>query len=342
MSVSVRKMLATLLAMLFVLSYLLPAVGIQEGRAAAAGTVAEGDYITFGSYNGNPLKWQVIKIDGNGYMLFAANSIGLKAFDAKGDGTDGRTDANREAYGSNFWKKSNLREWLNSSDTTVAYSHQKPDSGHVNNYAYAYDQEPGFLSNGNFTAQERLLIQPITHKTLLASIDGAVKDGGTAVHTYSTSSIRDAEQNYNTAYYMNVTDTVFLLSVQELIELYNRDPLTDGENFPSVSGTSYWLRDPNANFSYSQRVVNTIGFNINTSSTYNFAGVRPALYLKAGIVLSGTGTSASPYTVDAGGGTIVVYSYRNVVAGQRDDVSDIEGNSARCLRSSACGASDHD
>jgi len=287
--------------MLFVFSNLLPAVGIQEGRAAAADTVAEGDYITFGSYDGIPLKWQVIKIDGNGYMLFAADSIGLKPFDANGDGTDGRTDANREAYGSNFWEKSNLREWLNSSDTTVAYSHQKPDSSHVYNYYYAYDQEPGFLSNGNFTAQERALIQPVTHKTLLASIDGAVQDGGTAVHAYSTSSIRDAEQNYNTAYYMNVTDKVFLLSVQELIELYNRDPATDGVNFPSVSGTFYWLRDPNANLSYSQRLVNTTGSNINVSSAYNFAGVRPALYLKAGIVLSGMGTSASPYTVDAGG-----------------------------------------
>lgn len=302
MHMQARKLSLGLFTFVFLLSNLLISFGFAGEKAAAAETVELGDYITFGSYNGQPLKWQVIKIDANGYMLFAADSIGLKAFDANGDGTDGRSNDRRISGGSNFWEKSNLREWLNSSDDSVAYSHNPPSSSYVN--SNPYDQEPGFLSDGNFTSHERELIQSVTHKTLIDPLDEPVKDGGTEAHVYRTISIPNAYQNYESAFYMNVEDHVFLLSVKELIDLHNLDAQDDGKDFPHTNPSNgYWLRDAMTHNSDNVRVFyqhDSID-HVNFSGAYYSDNVRPALYLKPGIVFTGAGTLASPYTLDASG-----------------------------------------
>jgi hypothetical protein len=253
--------------------------------------------VTFGSFWGQSLKWQVIKIDANGYLLFGATSIGgAKPFDAIGDGTDGREDTDRVENGSNYWEKSNLREWLNSSQQTVTFSHQPPVASHV--HSSPYSDHPGFLADGNFTSHERALIQPVTHKSIIAPIDNTVKSGGTEEHTYGTVSIPNAYQNYDNANYRVTTDQVFLLSVKELIDLVARDAVEDGKDFPYLPG-GYWLRDAMTFGSHTVRVVsNTI---INFSNAYLSENVRPALYLKSDLVFTGTGTLASPYTIDAAG-----------------------------------------
>ena len=105
-----------------------------------------GSYVKFGTYNGVPIIWRVIAEEAGKPLLMANNALSIKAFDAKGDNTDTRGDANRLAGGSNVWEKSNLREWLNSTATTgvVTYTHATPTAGAVQFNAYA--TEPGFLN----------------------------------------------------------------------------------------------------------------------------------------------------------------------------------------------------
>lgn len=269
-----------------------------------------GDYVQFGQYSGQPVLWRVINIDGNGPMLFSKNILTLKAFDASGDNTDGRGDQARRDYGSNYWEKANIREWLNSELSTVSYSHQVPDNVHVYNYYNDYHNEAGFLTN--FTDMERQAINPVTHPVLLANVDTSVKDGGSQLHTVNES-INNVMQNYNSAYYKNVTDKVFFLSIKEMKQyIYDRgweirtypteQAVTNSEYKSSDVATDqyydYWLRDPYASHSAAPRTVYTDGNTGNRFAYKGTVGVRPALYIKPEIrALTGSGTLSDPFVI---------------------------------------------
>src|SRR5690606_3818013 len=113
---------------------------------------------------------------------------------------------------------SNIREWLNSEETNVSYTHNAPTEANVNNGQNEYADEKGFLAEGNFTATERAMLAPRTHKVLLAEIDSNVKEGGTQAHVYDNSPINETVSNYDTSYYKMLTDRVFLLSVKEIYD----------------------------------------------------------------------------------------------------------------------------
>lgn len=252
-----------------------------------------GNYIQLGTYNSKPILWRVINKDINGYMLFSENIICFKAFDASGDGAEGREDSDRLGFGSNFWEKSNLREWLNSCDKEVKYSQQPPDKAHV--LYNPYSGQPGFLYG--FTNKERDSIGEVNHKCILASIDKYVADGGTETYEYD-SKIENCVKNYDSSYYKNSTDKVFLLSTRELKKfVYDRGwryqrTLVDSDNDISW----YWLRTPFVVYSDIVRAVGQDG--VYSDDAYNgLGGVVPALYLKSKITpISGKGSKEDPYT----------------------------------------------
>lgn len=84
------------------LSWGLP-VAARELRAHASRTQLEEDaYVRLGSYQGEPLVWQVISASGGVYTLLAADTVADLPFETSG-GT----------YGDNLWETSSLRQWLN-------------------------------------------------------------------------------------------------------------------------------------------------------------------------------------------------------------------------------------
>ena len=275
-------------------------------------TIAEGKYIKFGSYLGQPIVWRVIhKEDKNGdglgdLMLLSDKIISMKPYDAK-DPAAPSTDGCRDDYGSNYWANSNIREWLNSTEATVAYSTQKPDADHVSVIGTAvnpYDTEAGFLTN--FTANERNQVISVAHKSIVDN-DNDGHDGGTAEHGYVNTGVDEsvsvgAGANYNTAYYRNTTDKIFLPSLGELAEYvdgvltypsttdyqigyttlqarnqsnYASDPAND------TTAWYYWIRDAYAANSSGGRHVNTNGA-VDSSNVYlGYEGVRPACILSS-------------------------------------------------------------
>lgn len=272
-----------------------------------------GQYIQFGSYYGEPILWRVINKNADGsLMLLAEKILSIKPFDASGDLTDGRGDADRISSGSNYWEKSNLKEWLNSESQIVNYSHQVPDATHISSENMNdYATETGFLYN--FTPSEIRAIQPVTHKSLLANTDIVVNDGGTEPQIYN-SSIASVSQNYHTAYYKSVDEKVFLLDEKELHDYvyakgydYLRKPTTKAVlnsefKFKSLlndtNNWNYWLRSPYADTSSNVRYVSYNG-GVYDACAYNIdVGVVPALNLKADIVIDGgDGSIQIPYIV---------------------------------------------
>ncbi|WP_458414532.1 DUF6273 domain-containing protein [Schinkia sp. CFF1] len=233
-------------------------------------------------------------------------------------------DSGRTSSGSNYYGTSNIREWLNSYEADVSYTHNEPNGANVNSGQNNYEDEKGFLADGNFTSVERTMIAPRTHKVLLADIDSNVKDGGTASHIYDNTPINEAVSNYDSAYYKMFTDRVFLLSVQEINNWvaargwdYKAKPtaqaVANSEFLSTGLNTSsfwyYWLNTPATN-SYDVRYVASSGTVISSFAYHRVIGVRPALNLKSEITKSsGAGTSSDPATLGTGGGTLAVGDY---------------------------------
>ncbi len=143
-------------------------------------------------------------------------------------------------------------------------------------------------------------MKPVTQKSLLAECDAieGIKIGGTEVYR-DGENINSIVQNYSTAYYENVTDTVFLLDVQQLYNVY-ANCVTLGDYY--YYGKTYlgnWLRTPSNTEDNSVNCVTNKG---SVGGKGNFAngakGVRPAFYLDlpSVVFLSGTGTSEDPYS----------------------------------------------
>lgn len=232
-------------------------------------------------------------------------------------------DTNRTNYGSNYYGTSNLREWLNSDESTVTFSHNPPISGNINGNQNAYAMEKGFLSN--FTGAEKDMIQPRANKGVIASIDNNVKDGGTALHNYNATSPQTAIQNYNDSFYKEFMDRVFLLSVKEVAEWvqgrgweYKAKPtsqaVTKSEYTSSSLNTGnfwhYWLRDSYASNSSNVRYVDSSGSVNSRHASSHYVGVRPALNLKSEISKSvGSGSLNDPATLGASGETLKVGDY---------------------------------
>ncbi|ABR47994.1 hypothetical protein Amet_1824 [Alkaliphilus metalliredigens QYMF] len=177
------------------------------------GTVGEisievGDYIQFGSYHDVPIIWRVVNIDkDDNLLLFSDKIISLKAFDAAGDY---HRDEDRIKTGSNYWKDSNIRQWLNSDEEvgTISWRQNPPTEENMFMGYAPYESEKGFLADGNFSEAERNLINPVTHKSILHHLEIDKKDGGSE-NILPNSRIREIVENYDNSYYQVVEDKVF-------------------------------------------------------------------------------------------------------------------------------------
>ncbi len=296
---------------------------VQAAPAPSTPTVNIGDYIQFGKYNNAPILWRVIhKNPTTGEPILLADRIlTLKAFDAKGNYHSGDTE--RVIYGSNYYPDSNIRQWLNSTSANsgsnlIDWLQNEPTKDNLFGANNAYHTEKGFLAHGNFTVNERALIKPYTHKVILHQADQAKKDGGTTHHAY-TALYDLIVQNYDTtAYYKNVTDSVFLLSVKQLKEWVYDNSATLGADYQIAQPTAQavtqsYHKDPqnlNSNISWFYYLNTPITFgphrvrhvakdgSVSDRMAYDdYTGVRPALQLNLNpaTLTSGSGASSTPY-----------------------------------------------
>ena len=277
-----------------------------------------GDYIKFGRYLNQDILWQVIAIENGNPVLFSNKILTLKAFSSSGDENNPcgpRADTRRNNRGSNFWATSTLRHWLNSSSNEgnvfTDYPYNPPKDKYLREGHNPYEKEAGFLSE--FTPDEKKLIQPRTHKVLLADIDvhDEVNFKGQESHTYQWGQPNEALQNYDNAYYHKVTDHVFLLSIKELYEYVLSNEIDHKlkptimaietstirpENLSSKSYWPYWLRTPSGSVSRRVRDIDAHGYVRDFDPFFSDRGIAPAISLVREIApLSGNGTKDFPF-----------------------------------------------
>lgn len=151
--------------------------------------IALGDTLVMGNYNGADIEWIVIHINENenSAVVISKNILSFKAFSGSKSsefalGEDGNhyffndpavaDDLEQQEYlwGSNIWKNSHIRTWLNSDSGIVEYEGSGPLSLTMADHSNGYNTEAGFLTS--FTAEELAAIKETTVKTAGNALTG--------------------------------------------------------------------------------------------------------------------------------------------------------------------------
>jgi hypothetical protein len=274
------------------------------------GTFKIGDYVEFGKYNDLPIMWRIIHIDEQGDpVLFSDKVLSTKVFNAEDLFKRGQFEDETYKEANNNYQESNLRQWLNSDDRVVQWTNTAPSKEYIYPESTPYDKEKGFLADGNFSALQRAMIKPITHRVVLSRDDADIpekKDGGQELYWNSHSpdsyeydwqaDVDQAVANYDRAFYQTVEDRVFVLSVKQLNDWVYQNPSKLGADFHIAS---YWLNTAN----WDGRRVHAMGDDgyVFVAEAIWEEGVRPAtvlqlssVYLKA----DGNGQETDPFVVE--------------------------------------------
>ena len=260
-----------------------------------------GEYICLGTYDNEPILWRCVDIDDNGPLMLSDRVLcDYLPYDARTSENSAtashRRNSYRSKYGSNHWRDSNMRSWLNAEEQTVTWlCGNPPKAGYVTD-GHAYDDKAGFLSG--FKKDEISAIKTVTQRSIVSHPEysaGYIDAPGIDL-PYNTD-IQTVADGYDRAYYENIIDKVFLLDVKQLNTVYrNLGGYYIARNKNGVPW-NYWLRTPITDCNHDMRYVDTRG-NIWRDAPYKgYYGVRPAFYLDAEyyIVSSGSGTESDPY-----------------------------------------------
>ena len=279
-----------------------------EAAGAEAG-VQLGDYIQLGSYENEPILWRCVSVDENGPLMLSDRVLcDSMPYDAQTseNSTSGshRRSGYRSKYGSNHWRDSDMRSWLNSDADAGQVEWlcgNPPKDGYIVGGG-AYDSKAGFL-NG-FTPDEAAAIKTVTQRSIVSHPEytAGYIDAPGADLPYNTD-IGSVADGYEGAHYENITDKVFLPDVKQLHTVYkNLGSYYIGQNRNGVNW-SYWLRTPVTDCNHDMRYVSPQGSIGRDAPCKGYYGVRPAFYLDAAYyaVTSGSGTAADPYVGAAPG-----------------------------------------
>ena len=293
-----KKTTAVLLALCMIIS-LLP----MFVQATSKPDIQVGDYIKMGTYNRASILWRCVSIDDNGPLMLADRIVDTLAYDAKtNDNSNSKSHSRsykRDDYGSNYWKDSNMRSWLNSTASAGSVDWlcgNPPKDGYVSGTS-AYNNKAGFLNE--FTKSEIAAMKTVTQRSLVShpEYNKGIVEGDANSDLYYYTDISDAVANYDNAYFETTTEKVFLLDVKQAnavwknLKSYYVAYNNDGMAWP------YWLRTPVTDCNHDMRYISSNGEVGRYAPWYSDLGVRPAFYLDSEyfVATSGTGSQSNPY-----------------------------------------------
>ena len=293
-----KKITAILLALCMAISILPMSV-----QAASKPDIKVGDYVKMGTYNNASILWRCVSIDDNGPLMLADRIIDTLAYDAKtNDNSNSKSHSRsykRDDYGSNYWKDSNMRSWLNSTAAAGKVDWlcgNPPKDGYVSG-AGAYNEKAGFLNA--FSKSEIAAMKTVTQRSLVShpEYNKGIVDGDANSDLLYYTDISEAVANYDSSYFETTTEKVFLLDVKQAnavwknLKGYYVAYNNDGMAWP------YWLRTPVTDCNHDMRYISSSGQVGRYAPWYSDLGVRPAFYLDSEyfVTTSGSGSQSSPY-----------------------------------------------
>lgn len=228
------------------------------------------DYVSFGTYQNEPIIWKVVSVESDGKILLISDKIiCFKAFDSCGENNYYHPTEDIKTFGSSEWKECTLNEWLNSPNQTVVYSHCSPSETSVYGGFNAYDNESGFLCKSNFNNEQKAMISEegvfIPSKSML-------------------------EKHIKTNKLKKECTIAAIVSDNSSFLITPNKPVW------------YWTSTAFESNNVSVTAVTSSGTFYKTLAYDSTMGVCPALYLKTNVVLSlsGTGSEDNPYIIYGG------------------------------------------
>ena len=297
-----KKIAAIFLALCMAISVLPMTV-----QAASKPDIKVGDYIKMGTYNNTSILWRCVSIDDNGPLMLADKIVDTLAYDAKtNDNSTSKSHSRsykRDDYGSNYWKDSNMRSWLNSTAEAGKVDWlcgNPPKDGYVSGVG-AYNEKAGFLNA--FSKSEIAAMKTVTQRSLVSHPEynkGIVEGDATSDLLYYTD-ISEAVANYDNSYFETTTEKVFLLDVKQAnavwrnLKGYYVAYNNNGMAWP------YWLRTPVTDCNHDMRYISSSGQVGRYAPWYSDLGVRPAFYLDSEyfVATAGSGSQSNPYVGSA-------------------------------------------
>lgn len=293
-----KKITAILLALCMAISILPMSV-----QAASKPDIKVGDYVKMGTYNNASILWRCVSIDDNGPLMLADKIVDTLAYDAKtNDNSISKSHSRsykRDDYGSNYWKDSNMRSWLNSTASAGNVDWlcgNPPKDGYVSGVG-AYNQKAGFLNA--FSKSEIAAMKTVTQRSLVShpEYNKGIVDGDANSDLLYYTGISEAVANYDSSYFETTTEKVFLLDVKQAnavwknLKGYYIAYNSNGMAWP------YWLRTPVTDCNHDMRYISSSGEVGRYAPWYSDLGVRPAFYLDSEyfVTTSGSGSQSSPY-----------------------------------------------
>ena len=293
-----KKITAIFLALCMAISVLPMAV-----QAASKPDIKVGDYVKMGAYNNASILWRCVSIDNNGPLMLADKIVDTLAYDAKtNDNSNSKSHSRsykRDDYGSNYWKDSNMRSWLNSTAAGGKVDWlcgNPPKDGYVSGVG-AYNEKAGFLNA--FSKSEIAAMKTVTQRSLVShpEYNKGIVDGDANSDLLYYTDISEAVANYDSSYFETTTEKVFLLDVKQAnavwknLKGYYVAYNNDGMAWP------YWLRTPVTDCNHDMRYISSSGQVGRYAPWYSDLGVRPAFYLDSEyfVATSGSGSQSSPY-----------------------------------------------
>ena len=272
-------------------------------QAASKPDIKVGDYVKMGAYNNASILWRCVSIDNNGPLMLADKIVDTLAYDAKtNDNSNSKSHSRsykRDDYGSNYWKDSNMRSWLNSTAAEGKVDWlcgNPPKDGYVSGVG-AYNEKAGFLNA--FSKSEIAAMKTVTQRSLVShpEYNKGIVDGDANSDLLYYTDISEAVANYDSSYFETTTEKVFLLDVKQAnavwknLKGYYVAYNNDGMAWP------YWLRTPVTDCNHDMRYISSSGQVGRYAPWYSDLGVRPAFYLDSEyfVATSGSGSQSSPY-----------------------------------------------
>ena len=293
-----KKITAIFLALCMAISVLPMTI-----QAASKPDIKVGDYVKMGVYNNASILWRCVSIDNNGPLMLADKIVDTLAYDAKtNDNSNSKSHSRsykRDDYGSNYWKDSNMRSWLNSTAAEGKVDWlcgNPPKDGYVSGVG-AYNEKAGFLNA--FSKSEIAAMKTVTQRSLVShpEYNKGIVDGDANSDLLYYTDISEAVANYDSSYFETTTEKVFLLDVKQAnavwknLKGYYVAYNNDGMAWP------YWLRTPVTDCNHDMRYISSSGQVGRYAPWYSDLGVRPAFYLDSEyfVTTSGSGSQSSPY-----------------------------------------------
>ena len=293
-----KKITAMFLALCMAISVLPMTV-----QAASKPDIKVGDYVKMGTYNNASILWRCVSIDDNGPLMLADKIVDTLAYDAKtNDNSTSKSHSRsykRDDYGSNYWKDSNMRSWLNSTAEAGNVDWlcgNPPKDGYVSGVG-AYNQKAGFLNA--FSKAEIAAMKTVTQRSLVShpEYNKGIVNGDANSDLYYYTDISEAVANYDNSYFETTTEKVFLLDVKQANAVWkNLNGYYVAYNNNGMAWP-YWLRTPVTDCNHDMRYISSSGQVGRYAPWYSDLGVRPAFYLDSEyfVATSGSGSQSSPY-----------------------------------------------